>query len=90
MTRYFIKETVTGTEVNPNFAGVTNIFYCGKGGYFTTGGHRPSMDYGYMSAKVAENSIKRRIQADKDFATYCKSAHPEYHTRKYEVVEVTV
>lgn len=56
MTKYLIKEVVTGTENNPNFAGVKKTCYLGKGHMTNTG--RMIIEDGNVTHDWVEGSTK--------------------------------
>ncbi len=101
MKRYLIKETSTGTETNPNFAGVKNTYYLGKG-HSTNVGRMviesdvsperlesvlsfTAREYGYES----ERACKVAIAAERKSAD-AESAKWGHHTFELEVFEVEI
>lgn len=97
MNRYLIKVTSTGTQSNPNFAGVVNHYWLGKSSYTTVGRiviendcsnldsaiRFLAKEYGYSSEAAAKRGL-----------SFVKKNHDEetskynHHTFEHEIILV--
>jgi hypothetical protein len=102
MKRYLIKEISTGTESNPNFAGVVNIAYLAAG--HNTKCYCSIFDYEFSSEERRNFAIKhlareygyksisacKRALAIETKRCQAESDRFNYHTFKLEPIEVEI
>lgn len=86
MAKYLVKETSTGTQDNPNYAGETSIVYFGKADYMMAreGNHIPQDNYNHIDYCIEEYGYNRVCDAKRSY-TY---RHPENSKNWTSVVEI--
>ena len=83
MKQYIVKQINTATENNPNFAGKTETWFMGKGGY----GKREIkwLPKGGWSRKCF---AEQYIEKCKNYSEELKKHGGEYWTHEYEILEI--
>ena len=99
MKKYLIKSTSTGTAANPNFAGVSDTWWSGKGSLSNSGRHVFEKDssniklatrylakeYGYESERSAKVGLAAIKKSHDE-----ESARYNFHTFEDSIVAIEV
>ena len=99
MKKYLVKITSTGTATNPNFAGVSNTWWSGKGSLTNSG--RDVFERDSSNVKLATRYLAKEYGYDSERAAKVglaaiKKFHDEetsrysYHTFEHSIVAVEV